>query len=143
MHVVALICIQPITYHEYSLSQLVLGKQPNIYHLQIFGCVVYVRIAPTQRIKIVLQWRLEIYVDFYSPSIIIYIEPLIGNVFIAHFMDCYFNENVFPSLGEEKPIQEEWQEITWNSSTMSHLDSRTNQCELEIQKIFHLKNLAN
>ena len=107
MHATALICIQPTTYHEYSFSQLVLGKQPNIYHLQIFGCVVYVLITPTQRIKIGLQRRLEIYVDFDSPFIIIYIEPLIEDVFIAHFMDCYFNENVFPSLGEEKPIQEE------------------------------------
>ena len=55
MHVATLIRIRPTAYHEYSISQLKLGKQPNIYHLQIFGCVVYVRIAPTQRIKIVLQ----------------------------------------------------------------------------------------
>ena len=33
MHVVVLVCIQPTTYHEYSPSQLVLGKQPNISHL--------------------------------------------------------------------------------------------------------------
>ena len=26
---------------------------------------------------------------------------------------------------------------------MSHLDHRTNQCELEVQRIIHLKNLAN
>ena len=26
---------------------------------------------------------------------------------------------------------------------MTHLDSRTNQCELEVQKIIHLQNLAN
>ena len=26
---------------------------------------------------------------------------------------------------------------------MSHLDTRTNQCELEVQKIIHLQNLAN
>ena len=33
--------------------------------------------------------------------------------------------------------------ITWNASTMTHLDSRTNQCELEVQRIIHLQNLAN
>ena len=27
--------------------------------------------------------------------------------------------------------------------TFTHLDSRTNQCELEVQKIIHLQNLAN
>ena len=26
---------------------------------------------------------------------------------------------------------------------MTHLDSRTNQCEQEVQRIIHLKNLAN
>ena len=33
MHVTALVRIRPTTYHEYSPSQLVLGKQPNISHL--------------------------------------------------------------------------------------------------------------
>ena len=47
MHATALVRIRPTTYHEYSPSQLVLGKQPNISHLRIFGCAVYVPIAPT------------------------------------------------------------------------------------------------
>ena len=51
MYVATLVRIRPTTYHEYSSSQLVLEKQPNISHLQIFGCVVYVLIAPTQHIK--------------------------------------------------------------------------------------------
>ena len=33
MHAAALVRIRPTTYHEYSHSQLVLGKQPNISHL--------------------------------------------------------------------------------------------------------------
>ena len=56
-------------------SQLVLGKQPNISHLRIFGCALYVPIAPTQRTKIGPQRRLEIYVGFDSPFIIRYLEP--------------------------------------------------------------------
>ena len=34
-------------------------------------------------------------------------------------------------------------EITWNVSTLSHLDPRTNQCELEVQRIIHLQGIAN
>ena len=30
-----------------------------------------------------------------------------------------------------------------NASTLSHFDPRTNQCELEVQRIIHLHNLAN
>ena len=55
MHAAALVRIQPTTYHEYSISQLVLGKQPNVSYLRIFGCVVYVPIAPAQCIKMGLQ----------------------------------------------------------------------------------------
>ena len=45
--------------------------------------------------------------------------------------------------GGEKSVPKERQEITWNASTMSHFDSRTNQCELEVQRTIHLENLAN
>ena len=40
-------------------------------------------------------------------------------------------------------IPEKQREITWNASVMSHFDHRTNQSELEVQKIIHLQNLAN
>ena len=122
MHVATLVRIQPITYHEYFFSQPVLKKQPNISHLRIFGCAIYVPIAPIQCTKMGPQWRIEIYVGFDSSSIIRYLEPLTDDVFIACFADCHFNENNFPSLRREKSIPQEWQEITWNTSTMSHLN---------------------
>ena len=46
LHTVALIQIRPSAYHDYSLLQIVRGKEPNISHLQIFGCAVYVPISP-------------------------------------------------------------------------------------------------
>ena len=91
MHAASLIRIRPTSYHEYSPSQLVLGTQPNISHLQIFGCAVYVSIAPTQRTKMGPQCRIGIYLGFDSPSIIKYLEPMTGDVFRARFADCHFN----------------------------------------------------
>ena len=75
MHVASLIRVPQTTYHEYSTSQLELGKQPNIYDFRIFDCAVYVSIAPTQRTKISPQRKLGIYVGFDSMSIIKYLEP--------------------------------------------------------------------
>ena len=49
----------------------------------------------------------------------------------------------FPPLGGDKPIPEEWREISWNESSLSHLDPRTKQSELEVQKIIHLQGLVN
>ena len=106
MHAASLIRIRPTSYHEYSPSQLVLGTQPNISHLRIFGCAVYVPIAPTQRTKMGPQRRIGIYVGFDSPSIIKYLEPMTGDVFRAQFADCHFNEIMFPQLGGENSIPE-------------------------------------
>ena len=138
MHAANLVQIQPTTYHEYSPFQLVLGKPPNISHIRIFGCAIYVLIAPTQRTKMGPQRILGIYVKYDSPSIIRYLEPSTGDVFTAHFVDYHFNENLFPPLGGEKLVPEERREITWNASVMSHFDPRTNQSELEVQRIIHL-----
>ena len=82
-----------------------------------------------------LKWpqrRLWIYVGFDSLAIIRYLEPLIGDVFIVYFSNCHFNESIFPPLGRENLAPKEKREITWNASMMSHFDTRTNKCELEV-----------
>ena len=102
LHVASLIRMQPSSYHKYSPLQLVFGQQPNISHLKIFGCVVYVPVASPQRNKMGLQWRFGIYFGFDSPSIIRYLEPLTEDIFTAQFAYCHFDEQAFPSLGGEK-----------------------------------------
>ena len=84
------------------------------------------------------QRRLGIYVGFHSKSIIQYLEPLTWNLFTAHFANCHFDESVFPPLGRDKPINNKWREITWNTPSLLHLDPRTKQFELEVQRILHL-----
>ena len=123
--------------------QIVSRSQPNISHLCVFGCAVYVPINPKQRFKMGPQRRLGIYVGFLSASIIHYLEPLIGNLFTACFANCHFDESVFPPLGEDKPNSNKWCEITWNTPSLLHLDPCTKQSELEVQRIIHLPDLAD
>ena len=104
LHATTLIQIRPTTNHECSPLQLALGSQPNVSHLRIFGCVVYVPITPPQCSKLGPQHRLGIYVGFNSPSIIRYLKPFTSDVFTARFANCYFGENVFPLLGGDKSI---------------------------------------
>ena len=104
IHAANLIRLCPTTNQDLSALQFVLGYQPNISHLRVFGCVVYVPLAPTHRTKLGPQRCLVIYVGFESSSIINYIEPLIGEVFTTRFADCHFNKDVFPPLGGEKLI---------------------------------------
>ena len=51
LHAASLIHIRPSAYHKYSPLQLAFGQEPNIFHLKIFGCAIYVPIAPSQRTK--------------------------------------------------------------------------------------------
>jgi hypothetical protein len=143
LHAASLVRIRPTSYQKYSPLQLAFGQLPNIFHFCIFGCVVYVSIAPPQRTKMGPQCRLGIYIGFDSPSIIRYLKPLTGDIFKTRFEDCHFNENIFPSLGKEKLLLEAGQEIIWNNSTLSHFDPRTNQYELEVQRIIHLQSIVN
>ena len=83
IHAVNLIRFRPTANHDLSQLQLAIGYQPNISHLRVFGCAVYVPIAPTHRPKLGPQRRLSIYVGFQFASIINYIEPLTGEVFTA------------------------------------------------------------
>jgi hypothetical protein len=98
----AFIGLRPTASHKFSPLQLVSGREPNLSHLKIFGCVVYVPISPPQRTKMGPQRRLGIYIGFHSPSIIKYLEPLTGDVFTARFADCQFDEIIFSILGGEK-----------------------------------------
>ena len=59
-------------------------------------------IAFPQRNKMSLQRRLGIYVGFDYSSIIRHLEPLTGDLFTARFVDCHFDKQVFPSLGEKR-----------------------------------------
>ena len=143
IHAAHLIRLYPTANHKLSPLQLAKGYHLNISHLRVFSYVVYVSIAPTHRPKLGPQHRFGIYIGFQSASIINYIEPLIGEVFTARFVDCHFDENLFPPLGGDKPIPEEWREITWNESYLSHLDPRTKKFELDVHKIIHLQGLTN
>jgi hypothetical protein len=45
--------------------------------------------------------KLGIYVEYQSPSIIKYLEPLTGDLFMARYADCIFGEDHFLALGGE------------------------------------------
>lgn len=80
LHTVALIRLRPAGYHKFSPLQLVSKRKPNLSHLKIFGCAVYIPISPSQRTKMRPQRRLRIYIGFNYPPIIKYLEPLTGDV---------------------------------------------------------------
>ena len=62
---------------------------------------------------------------------------------LARYVDCHFNESVFPPLGGDKVLHNLNSELTWNVSGLNVIDPHTNQCESKVQKIIHMQNIAN
>jgi hypothetical protein len=55
--------------------------------------------------------KLGIYMGFQSPSIIKYLEPLMGDLFMHWFADCIFNEGHFLALRGHNKFIDDGQEI--------------------------------
>ena len=77
------------------------------------------------------EHRLGIYINFQSILLVRYLEPIMGNLFTACFVNYHFDKIIFPSLGKGKPPKVT-HEFSWKVSTLSHLDPHTSQCENEI-----------
>jgi hypothetical protein len=45
--------------------------------------------------------KMGIYVGYHSPSIIKYLEPITGDLFMARYVDCIVNDDHFLALGGE------------------------------------------
>jgi hypothetical protein len=87
--------------------------------------------------------RMEIYMGFQSPFILKYLEPLTGDLLMAWFADCIFNEDQFSALGEDnKFITDDW-EINWDDKFILSSDPCTKETELQVQKIIELQQIAS
>ncbi|KAL0324092.1 UNVERIFIED_CONTAM: hypothetical protein Scaly_2376300 [Sesamum calycinum] len=127
LHAESLIRFRPTAYHKFSPLQLVSGREPNISHLKVFGCAVYVPIPPPQRTKMGPQRRLGIYVGFESPSIIKYLEPMTGDQFTARLPDAFIDtKKVTKShiLAENVPARLEVPEVTLTQTKASESQIR-------------------
>jgi uncharacterized protein YozE (UPF0346 family) len=78
--------------------------------------------------------RLIIYIGIESQLIIKYLEPLTSDSFTTRFIDCHFDETLFPTLrGEIKQLDNY---ITWNALLLLNFDLRTAQYEQKFKRYF-------
>ena len=83
--------------------------------------------------------NLGIYVGFQSPSIIRYLDPDSGDLFIAHMSQCEFDEIKFPKLvSEDSPSDKDF---NFEHSEL-HKDPYNGQGEKEVRRILHLHRIA-
>lgn len=153
LHAAALLNIRSTNNREHSSVQLLTGIIPTVSHIRVFGCAVYVPVPSPKRTKLGLQRSLAIYIGYDSKSIIRYLEPGTGMMFTARFVDCVFDETVFPTLGggehfdDEKSKQGIENDLlisgdNWPATTNSLSDPRTSQTEVEVVKILSNQAMA-
>jgi hypothetical protein len=111
LHATDLIQLRPTVYHSTFPLYLVRGIASSISHMRKFGCVIYAPISPSKHTSMGPYIKLRIYVGYHSSLIITYLEPLTGDLFIAQYADCIFNEDHFLALGGDYKYHSECQEI--------------------------------
>jgi hypothetical protein len=87
--------------------------------------------------------RMGIYVGFQSPSILKYLEPLTGDLFMTLFADCIFNEDHFSVLGEDNKFITHGWDINWDDKCILSSDPRIKETELQVQKIIELHQIVS
>jgi len=79
--------------------------------------------------------KMGIYVGYESPSIIRYLEPKTGDLFMARYTNSIFDEDWFPALARGLYLKtKECREIEWNASGIHSLDPRTKTPNLKFKE---------
>ena len=141
LHAATLLRYRPTMLNEHSPLEILTGRPPDVSHIKVFGCQVWVPVPEPNR-KTIGSHRLEgIYVGFDSPSIVRYVLPHTGTLSKARFQNCQFDERVFPSLSSDsssQPIQ------FYSPQTFTaNPDPRTGLADMEVKKLLDLQALAH
>lgn len=143
LHAGDLIRYRPSGGEDLSPYELVHGVTPSVAHLKVFGCAVYVPIPPHQTVKLGPKRQLGIYVGFQSPSIVRYLHPSTGDLFVAHISMCEFDETTFPKLGNSDEDERRDQfDFDQPETKELHRDPYNGQGEKEVRRILHLHSIA-
>ena len=98
LHATTLLRYCPTLLNDISPLELLPGQKPDISHLRVFGCQVWIPPIEPKR-KTIGQLSLEgIYLGFDSSSIIWYLVLSTRILHKARFQNCQFNETKFPSF---------------------------------------------
>ena len=141
LHATALLRLCPTLLNPITSQQLLIGRTPDVSHLRIFGCRVWVPRPEPLRRMISAHREEGVYMGFDSLSILRYFIPSTGALLKARFQNCIFEENVFPHV----PCPKGTSDLNFYSPQTFTLnpDPRTSLSETEVQKILHLQALAD
>jgi hypothetical protein len=140
LHAASLLKLRPTLLNTQTPQELLSGRPPDVSHIRVFGCQVWVPLPEPRRHTIGAHRQEGVYVGFDSPSIIRYLDPLTCNLYKARFANCKFIETHFPTLSiPSNPTSLNFgapETLTLNP------DPPTPLTNTEVVKLLNLKSLA-
>ena len=98
LHAASLLRLRPTLFNTQTPYECLSSRPPNISHVCIFGCQVWIPLPDPKRHTIGAHRQEGIYVGYHSPSIIRYIDPITRTLYKARFANYKFLEHKFPTL---------------------------------------------
>ena len=72
---------------------------------------------------------------------------MIGDLFTTRFVNCHFDKDNFPLMGNPKASKEKNQKkeenFSWKEKDLTHLDLIISKCKNEVYHIIHLQEITN
>lgn len=140
LHATSLLKLRPTLLNVQTPAELQSGRIPDVSHIKVFGCQVWVPVAEPKRKTIGAHREEGIYIGFDSPAIIRYLVPATGILLKARFANCRFIENIFPRL--QKSESNTSLDFHAPETLTMNPDPPTGLSETEVSKLLHLKSMA-
>ena len=140
LHATTLLKLRPTLLNVQTPAELQSGRIPDVSHIKVFGCQVWVPVAEPKRHTIGAHQEEGIYIGFDSPAIIRYLVPATCILLKARFANCRFIESIFPKLYKSEPNTS----LVFSTPEILTLnpDPPTGLSETEVTKLLNLKSLA-
>ena len=140
LHAAVLLRLRPTLLHTQTPLEMMSGRPPNISHLRIFGCEVWVPVPEPKQGTITPHRHKAIYLGYDSPSILRYKLPQSEDIYKARFQNCKFIETNFPG-SQTKGSQSSLNFTALETLTLNP-DPRTALADSEVRKLIQLQSLA-
>jgi hypothetical protein len=140
LHAAALLKLRPTLLNTQTPLEILSGRPPNISHIRVFGCQVWVPFPDPRRHTIGAHRQEGVYIGFDSPSIIRYLDPLTRTLYKARFANCRFIETTFPPISTPIPHPN----LTFGApeTLTMNPDPPTSLGNTEVHKLLNLRALA-
>lgn len=142
LHAATLLRLRPTLLNQQTPYEPLASRPPNITHLRVFRCQIWVPVPEPQRKTIGPHGSKAIYLEYDSLSIIKYMDPNTRAILEARFANK-FVESTIPTPPVDWKIKTTPLIFKTPETLTMNLDPQTTLAETKVTKLLNLKDLAD